>query len=87
MRVGSMRVRISVTLPKELLARIDSVQRDRSAFVEEAVRRYLVLLERAQRNARDLEILNSYADRLNAEATDALSYQVDVATLRTAPHK
>jgi hypothetical protein len=30
---------------------------------------------RAQRDARDIEIINRSADRLNAEAEDALDYQ------------
>src|SRR5215469_2441207 len=33
---------------------------------------------RAERDARDLEILNRYADELNAEAEDSLEYQADV---------
>ncbi|HWZ29804.1 MAG TPA: hypothetical protein VNX18_00630 [Bryobacteraceae bacterium] len=70
-----MRVKTSVTLPKDLLVRIDRVERNRSAFVEKASRVYLANLEREQRNARDLQILNANADRLNAEAADVLDYQ------------
>jgi len=73
-----MRVKTSVTLPKELLTRIDRVDSNRSAFVEKASRVYLASIERARRNARDLQILNANADRLNAEAMDALQYQVDL---------
>lgn len=32
---------------------------------------------RAEREARDLEILNRYADELNAQAIDGLEYQAD----------
>ena len=71
-----MRVKTSVTLPKDLLTKIDRVERNRSAFVEKAARAYLSSLERARRDARDLEIINSNAEALNAEATDALGYQV-----------
>ncbi len=74
-----MRVKTSVTLPQELLARIDRVERNRSAFVEKASRVYLASLERARRNARDLEILNANANRLNAEAADVLEYQSTAA--------
>jgi metal-responsive CopG/Arc/MetJ family transcriptional regulator len=56
--------------------RIDRVEKNRSAFVEKASRMYLESLERARRDARDLEILNLNADRHNAEAADALDYQV-----------
>jgi metal-responsive CopG/Arc/MetJ family transcriptional regulator len=73
-----MRVKTSVTLPKDLLVRIDRVERNRSAFVEKASRVYLASLDRDRRNARDLEILNANADRLNAEAMDALEYQADL---------
>jgi metal-responsive CopG/Arc/MetJ family transcriptional regulator len=70
-----MRVKTSVTLPGDLLAKIDRVDSNRSAFVERAARAYLAALERARRNQRDLRILNANADRLNAEAADVLSYQ------------
>jgi metal-responsive CopG/Arc/MetJ family transcriptional regulator len=70
-----MRVKTSVTLPKDLLIRIDRVDRNRSAFVEKASRAYLATLEKTRRDARDLEILNTHAERLNAEAADVLKYQ------------
>ena len=38
-------------------------------------RAYLARLERARREARDIEIINRNADRLNAEALDVLDYQ------------
>lgn len=34
--------------------------------------------ERAQRDARDLEILNRYADELNRDALDGLEFQAEV---------
>jgi metal-responsive CopG/Arc/MetJ family transcriptional regulator len=70
-----MRVKTSVTLPKELLTRIDRIDSNRSAFVEKASRVYLASLERARRDAHDLAIINANADRLNAEAMDVLEYQ------------
>jgi metal-responsive CopG/Arc/MetJ family transcriptional regulator len=70
-----MRVKTSVTLPKDLLIRIDRANRNRSAFVEKAARAYLARLERTRRDARDLEILNTNAERLNAEAADVHKYQ------------
>jgi metal-responsive CopG/Arc/MetJ family transcriptional regulator len=72
---GGMRVKTSVSLPKDLLIRIDRADRNRSAFVEKAARAYLASLERTRRDARDLEILNTNAERLNAEAADVLTYQ------------
>ena len=70
-----MRVKTSVTLPSELLAKIDRVDANRSAFFERAARAYLSALERSRRDERDLKILNANAGRLNAEAEDALTYQ------------
>ena len=48
---------------------------NRSAFFERASRAYLARLEKAKRDARDVEIINANADRLNAEAMDVLEYQ------------
>ena len=70
-----VRVKTSVTLPQDLLAQIDRVDDNRSAFVERAARAYLARLERAKREARDIEIINRNAERLNAEALDVLDYQ------------
>jgi len=70
-----MRVKTSVTLPAELLAMIDQVDSNRSAFVEQASRAYLARLRRMERDARDVKIINANAKRLNAEAKDVLGYQ------------
>jgi metal-responsive CopG/Arc/MetJ family transcriptional regulator len=71
-----VRVKASVTLPEDLLRRIDKVNRNRSAFLERASLYYLSRLELAARDARALEIINSNARRLNREAEDVLEYQV-----------
>lgn len=70
-----MRVKTSITLPKELLRRLDEVDKNRSALLERAAQAYLARLEREQRDERDLEIINRNADRLNREAEDVLEYQ------------
>lgn len=70
-----MRVKTSITLPKELLGRLDRVDKNRSALLERAARAYLAQLERHTRNRRDLEIIDRHADRLNREAMDTLEYQ------------
>jgi metal-responsive CopG/Arc/MetJ family transcriptional regulator len=70
-----MRLKTSISLPKELLDRIDGVEQNRSAFLAKAARAYIASLEREHRDVRDLEILNANADRLNAEARDVLDYQ------------
>jgi metal-responsive CopG/Arc/MetJ family transcriptional regulator len=73
-----MRIKISATLSRELLTRIDRVAKNRSAFIEKASRVYLNSRERARRDAHDLAIINANADRLNAEAVDVLEYQVQL---------
>lgn len=70
-----MRVKTSITLPKELLGRLDRIDKNRSALLERAALAYLAQLERRQRDQRDRDIFDKHADRLNAEALDTLDYQ------------
>lgn len=74
-----MKVKTSVTLSEDLLKAIDEQsgpQKNRSEFIENALRNYIGKVIRDRRNAEDLEIINRHADRLNDEAADVLSYQV-----------
>ncbi len=74
-----MKEKTSITLSKEVLARIDleAVSKgSRSAFIERVLRSYLRQRARAQAHSRDLELINRAADRLNAEAADVLDFQV-----------
>lgn len=73
-----MKEKTSITLSKDLLARVDRLagsKQSRSAFIERVLRKYLKDRQRAKIHARDLEILNQAADRLNQEADDVLEYQ------------
>ena len=70
-----MRIKTSITLSKELLVRLDKVDKNRSALLERAALAYLARLEREKRDQRDVEIINRNADRLNSEALDTLEYQ------------
>ena len=70
-----MRVKTSITLPKDLLSRLDRVDKNRSALLERAALAYLAHLERQARDQRDLEILDRHAERLNREAHETLEYQ------------
>jgi hypothetical protein len=54
-----------------LLEAIDQIESNRSAFIERASRVYLARMPQA----RDIQIINANADRLNAEAADVLGYQ------------
>jgi metal-responsive CopG/Arc/MetJ family transcriptional regulator len=69
-----VRVKTSVTLPDDLLLRIDRAEPNRSAFFEKAARKYLYDIDRARRDRGDA-ILEKSADRLNEEAADVLEYQ------------
>lgn len=73
-------MKTSVTLSDDRVDAIDRQAREqgqnRSDFIETAVRTFSEQLARNERNARDLEILNQHADRLNEEAADVLEYQV-----------
>ena len=67
-----MRVKTSITLPKELLGRLDQVDKNRSAL---AARAYLAQFEGQARDRKDIEIIDRIAERLNREAMDTLEYQ------------
>ena len=70
-----MRVKTSITLPKELLGRLDQVDKKRLALLERAARAYLAQLERKARDEKDIETIDRVAERLNREALDTLEYQ------------
>ena len=66
---------VQVNLPDELVAQIDAVADDRSAFVAEAVRQ--LLRAPSDDSAQDeIQRINELADELNKEAEDVLEYQV-----------
>jgi metal-responsive CopG/Arc/MetJ family transcriptional regulator len=76
---GSMKIKTSITLAEDLLKVIDEQSgphKNRSVFIEKAVRAYVAQVTRDRQNARDLDIINRQADRLNQEAEDVLTYQV-----------
>jgi len=74
-----MKIKTSVTLSKDVLQAADKLSRrykNRSEFIEAALRAYIAQAIRDEQNARDLEIINQRADQLNEEALDVLAYQV-----------
>ena len=76
-----MKVKTSITLSEDLVKAIDEYAKEynnRSEFIEEAVRVFITRLIRRQQDAKDLEIINHRADRLNQEAMDVLTFQVDL---------
>lgn len=70
-----MRVKTSITLPVELIQRLDRVNSNRSLLLEKAALAYLAHLEKQGRERKDVEIINRNAGRLNREALDTLEYQ------------
>jgi metal-responsive CopG/Arc/MetJ family transcriptional regulator len=74
-----MKKKTSITLSKDLLAKVDRLagsKHSRSAFIERVLRKYLRDRTRAAIHARDLARINRAADRLNLEASEVLEYQV-----------
>jgi metal-responsive CopG/Arc/MetJ family transcriptional regulator len=73
-----MKEKTSVTLSPEVLKGIDRLagsKQSRSAFIESVLQQYLRQRARAQRDARDMEIINRNAQQLNRDALDGLEYQ------------
>lgn len=73
-----MKEKTSITLSRDVLAGIDRAagsKQSRSAFIESVLQQYLRQKARAQRDARDIEIINRNAARLNRDAEDGLEYQ------------
>jgi metal-responsive CopG/Arc/MetJ family transcriptional regulator len=74
-----MKVKTSITLSEDLLKAIDeraTRHKNRSDFIETAVRAFIAQTIRDEQNTRDLEIINRRADHLNKEAEDVLAYQI-----------
>jgi Arc/MetJ-type ribon-helix-helix transcriptional regulator len=77
---GGMKTKTSVTLSEEVLRLIDrnaKGEKNRSAFIETAVRAYLEVIRRHRRDQEDLATINRLAEKLNAEAGDVLSFQME----------
>jgi len=73
-----MKEKTSVTLSTEVLDGIDQLagtKQSRSALIDDICRQYLRERKKADRRARDMAILNRYADELNRDAEDGLDEQ------------
>jgi metal-responsive CopG/Arc/MetJ family transcriptional regulator len=74
-----MKKKVSITLSAKVLAGIDQLggaKHSRSAVIERALQDYLRERARADVEARDLELIDRAADRLNLETAAVLDYQV-----------
>lgn len=75
-----MRVKTSVTLPKDLLLRVDAFtgkKHKRSAVIETALRQYIARETPKALNQSDMEIINANADLLNQQAAETLEFQAE----------
>jgi len=73
-----MKEKTSITLSREVLTGIDRVSgagQSRSAFIETVLQEYFQQKKRAQRDARDIELINRHAAKLNRDAEDGLEDQ------------
>ena len=75
-----MRVRTSITLPKELLIEVDSLvkkKHNRSDIIESALREYVAKERRGGLNKHDIEIINKNADLINKQVEETLEFQAE----------
>jgi metal-responsive CopG/Arc/MetJ family transcriptional regulator len=77
-----MKSKTSLTLSEDLVASIDKLagpKVSRSAFIEQILREFVDRRAKARKDARETAAINRHAARLNAEMSDALSFQANVA--------
>ena len=75
-----MRVRTSVTLPKELLIKVDALTgktRKRSSVVESALIEYVAKAKPNDVNGRDIDIINKNANLINRQVEETLEFQAE----------
>jgi metal-responsive CopG/Arc/MetJ family transcriptional regulator len=75
--MGDMKVRMSITLCSEVLAKVDHLagsKVSRSETIERVLRLHFRQRSRRQMHVRDLKRINAAAARLNSEAEDVLTY-------------
>jgi Arc/MetJ-type ribon-helix-helix transcriptional regulator len=83
--IGSMKVKTSITLSDDLVRTIDQYDQDyknRSDFIETAIRAFIKQIVRDRQNKQDVEIINRNAERLNAEAADVLQVALDLPEVK-----
>jgi metal-responsive CopG/Arc/MetJ family transcriptional regulator len=77
-----MKVKTSLTLSADLIARIDKLagsKVSRSSYIDQILRDFLDGLAQARKDAREIAAINRHAAELNAEMSDALSFQANSA--------
>lgn len=79
--MAPMKEKTSITLSREILRDIDKLsgsKRSRSAFIENVLLHYLRESARSQRDARELQLINTNAEQLNRDALEGLALQAPV---------
>jgi len=77
-----MKAKTSLTLSEDLVKTLDRLagpEVSRSAFIEKILRDFVERGARARREARDVAAINRHVAQLNAEMSDALSFQAGLA--------
>lgn len=75
-----MKVRTSVTLPEELLVKVDKLagsRNRRSKIVESALTAYVAKAKPQKLNKRDIEIINRNAELINKQVEETLEFQAE----------
>lgn len=75
-----MKLKASITLSEDVLKSLGELEgefKNRSEAIETAVVFYLKSRQAKIREQKDLKILNQKAQKLNQEADEVLSYQID----------
>lgn len=75
-----MKVRTSVTLPEDLLVKIDRLtnkKQTRSAVIETALRDYVAKSTPKRLNQKDIDIINRNAELLNKQVEETLEFQTE----------
>jgi metal-responsive CopG/Arc/MetJ family transcriptional regulator len=77
-----MKSKTSLTLSEDLVASIDKLagpKVSRSAYIEQILREFVDRRAQARKDARETALINRHSAQLNAEMTDALSFQASLA--------
>ena len=77
-----MKSKTSLTLSEDLVASIDKLAGpnvSRSAYIEQILREFVNRRAQARKDAREIAAINRHAAQLNAEMSDALTFQANTA--------
>lgn len=75
-----MKTKTSLTLSEDLLKTLDKMSGptvSRSAFIERILREFIERPGKVRRNAQEVAAINRHVAHLNAEMSDALSFQAN----------